>query len=97
MEIPVPTIEDYANGGKTIGYIYCGGTPAGMFTLSDTCRSGAAEAVRELKKIGIRTALLTGDSHTAAMHTNDQVRALCLANRDHGFVYINIWTLFGLH
>ncbi|XP_050381765.1 putative inactive cadmium/zinc-transporting ATPase HMA3 isoform X2 [Argentina anserina] len=70
----VPTIEEYGNGGKTVGYIYCGGTPAGIFTLSDTCRSGAAEAVRELKKIGIKTALLTGDSQTAASHTNEQLQ-----------------------
>ncbi|PRQ51352.1 putative hydrolase [Rosa chinensis] len=69
----VPTMEDYGNAGKTIGYIYCGGTPAGIFTLSDTCRSGAAEAVRELKAIGIKTALLTGDSHSAAIHTNEQL------------------------
>ncbi|KAL6137517.1 hypothetical protein ACLB2K_062809 [Fragaria x ananassa] len=69
----VPTIEESGNGGKTIGYIYCGGTPAGIFALSDACRLGAAEAVRELKKIGIKTALLTGDSHTAAIHTNEQL------------------------
>lgn len=72
FEISVPTIEG-GKGGKTIGYIYSGGTPAGIFTISDTCRSGAAEACRELKKLGIKTAMLTGDSHAAALHTNEQV------------------------
>ncbi|XP_008223789.1 PREDICTED: putative inactive cadmium/zinc-transporting ATPase HMA3 [Prunus mume] len=69
----VPTIEG-RKGGKTIGYIYSGGNPAGIFTISDTCRSGAAEACRELKKLGIKTAMLTGDSHAAALHTNEQLK-----------------------
>ncbi|KAM1721143.1 hypothetical protein ACFX12_022715 [Malus domestica] len=69
----VPTTEG-SNGGKTIGYIYSGGTPAGVFTISDACRSGAAEAIRELKKLGIRTAMLTGDSNAAALHTNEQLK-----------------------
>ncbi|KAK9931646.1 hypothetical protein M0R45_018916 [Rubus argutus] len=68
----VPTIGGF-KGGKTIGYIYCGGTPAGVFTLSDACRTGAAKAVRELKKMGIKTAMLTGDSHAAAMQANEQL------------------------
>ncbi|KAF3452750.1 hypothetical protein FNV43_RR03183 [Rhamnella rubrinervis] len=69
----VPTLEGYAKEGKTIGYIYSGGNPAGIFTLSDACRSGVAEAVRELKSLGIKTAMLTGDSHAAAMHTHEQL------------------------
>ncbi|KAM2660997.1 hypothetical protein EV2_023355 [Malus domestica] len=69
----VPTTEG-SNGGKTIGYIYSGGTPAGVFTISDACRSGAAEAIRELKKLGIKTAMLTGDSNAAALHTNEQLK-----------------------
>ncbi|XP_070667794.1 cadmium/zinc-transporting ATPase HMA2, partial [Malus domestica] len=69
----VPTIEG-SKGGKTIGYIYSGGAPAGVFTISDACRSGAAEAVKELKKLGIKTAMLTGDSNAAALHTNEQLK-----------------------
>ncbi|XP_009344843.2 putative inactive cadmium/zinc-transporting ATPase HMA3 isoform X1 [Pyrus x bretschneideri] len=69
----VPTTEG-SNGGKTIGYIYSGGTPTGVFTISDACRSGAAEAIRELKKLGIKTAMLTGDSNAASLHTNEQLK-----------------------
>ncbi|XP_061989718.1 cadmium/zinc-transporting ATPase HMA3-like isoform X2 [Rosa rugosa] len=68
----IPTIEG-SKGGKTIGYIYCERTPAGVFTLSDACRTGAADAVRELKKLGIKTAMLTGDSHAAATQANEQL------------------------
>ncbi|KAL5549369.1 hypothetical protein UlMin_004600, partial [Ulmus minor] len=68
----VPTVEGYVKGGKSVGYIYCEGSPAGIFMLSDACRSGAAEAIKELKLLGIKTAMLTGDSQEAAMHAQEQ-------------------------
>uniref|UniRef100_A0A2N9H0V6 P-type ATPase A domain-containing protein n=1 Tax=Fagus sylvatica TaxID=28930 RepID=A0A2N9H0V6_FAGSY len=49
----VPTLEGDVEGGKTIGYIYSGATPAGIFSLSDACRSGVQDAIRELKLLGI--------------------------------------------
>ncbi|KAH7544703.1 hypothetical protein FEM48_Zijuj01G0013800 [Ziziphus jujuba var. spinosa] len=69
----VPTLEGYAKEGKTVGYIYSGGNPVGIFTLSDACRSGVIEAINELKSLGIKTAMLTGDSHAAAMQTHGQL------------------------
>uniref|UniRef100_A0A2N9HJF4 HMA domain-containing protein n=1 Tax=Fagus sylvatica TaxID=28930 RepID=A0A2N9HJF4_FAGSY len=68
----VPTLEGDVEGGKTIGYIYSGATPAGIFSLSDACRSGVQDAIRELKLLGIKTAMLTGDSHAAATHVQEQ-------------------------
>ncbi|PON56835.1 P-type ATPase, subfamily IB [Trema orientale] len=59
--------------GKTNGFIFCGATLVGKFGLSDTCRSGALEAIEELKELGIRSAMLTGDSNAAAMIANDQL------------------------
>ncbi|KAK9268747.1 hypothetical protein L1049_000508 [Liquidambar formosana] len=69
----VPILEGDTKEGQTIGYIYHGATPAGIFSLSDACRSGVVEAVKELKSLGIKTAMLTGDSHAAAMHAQDQL------------------------
>ncbi|KAK4564919.1 hypothetical protein RGQ29_006818 [Quercus rubra] len=59
--------------GKTNGYIYCGVTLVGTFSLSDTCRSGAMEAVEEIKSLGIKCVMLTGDNHAAAMLAQDQL------------------------
>lgn len=59
--------------GKTIGYVFSGATPAGIFRLSDACRTGAAEAVNELKSMGIKAAMLTGDNQAAAIHVQEQV------------------------
>nr|AYW01704.1 HMA2 protein [Morus alba] len=62
---------------ETNGYIYCGAALVGIFRLSDTCRSGAAEAIKELEELCIRSAMLTGDSNAAAMTAYDQLdRAL---------------------
>lgn len=72
-QFTVPTVEGYGKEGKTVGYIYSGGTPVGIFTLSDACRSGVVEAIKELKSLGIKTAMLTGDSHAAAMQTHGEV------------------------
>ncbi|KAL6977818.1 cadmium zinc-transporting ATPase [Sarracenia purpurea var. burkii] len=69
----VPSLEDYSKDGKSIGYIFLGATPAGFFTLSDACRTGIKEAITELKSMGIKTAMLTGDSHEAAALAQAQV------------------------
>lgn len=68
-----PKVEGTMMEGKTIGYVFCGATPAGIFSLSDACRTGAAEAVNELKSMGINTAMLTGDNQAAAVHVQEQV------------------------
>ena len=70
----VPNLE--AEGKKeaiTLGYVFSGTTLIGVFTLSDSCRTGAAEAIRELKSLGVKVAMLTGDSTASAMHAQDQV------------------------
>ncbi|OMO65920.1 Cation-transporting P-type ATPase [Corchorus capsularis] len=69
----VPTLEGNLREGKTIGYVFSGATPVGIFSLSDACRTGAAEAVNELKSMGIKTAMLTGDNQAAAIQVQEQL------------------------
>ena len=77
--LSVPEIEvDTNKGGKTVGYIYVGERLAGVFNLSDACRSGVAQAMKELKDLGIKTAMLTGDNQDAAMHAQEQVTRVWL-------------------
>ncbi|XP_068642288.1 cadmium/zinc-transporting ATPase HMA2-like [Aristolochia californica] len=64
----VPAME-----GTTIGYVFLESTPVGIFSLSDTCRTGAVEAIRELKSLSLKTAMLTGDSNAAAMYIQHQL------------------------
>ncbi|XWS70970.1 hypothetical protein CRYUN_Cryun03dG0096700 [Craigia yunnanensis] len=69
----VPTPEGNMLEGKTVGYVFSGETPAGIFSLSDVCRTGVAEAINELKSMGIKAALLTGDNQAAAIHVQEQL------------------------
>ena len=75
----VPDTDVDTKGGKTVGYVYVGETLAGSFNLSDACRSGVAQAMKELKSLGIKTAMLTGDNQAAAMHAQEQVRVSLLS------------------
>uniref|UniRef100_A0ACD5ZIU8 Uncharacterized protein n=1 Tax=Avena sativa TaxID=4498 RepID=A0ACD5ZIU8_AVESA len=49
-------------GGVSVGYVICDGELVGVFSLSDDCRTGAAEAIQELRSMGISSVMLTGDS-----------------------------------
>lgn len=80
VEISDSIVEAKCTGGKTRGYVYLGATPVGTFSLSDSCRSGALEAIKDLKSLGIKSFILTGDSHAAALYAQDQV---CMANNIH--------------
>ncbi|XVF82277.1 hypothetical protein PTKIN_Ptkin16aG0033100 [Pterospermum kingtungense] len=69
----VPTLGSNRIEGKTVGYVFSGATLAGIFSLSDACRTGAEEAVDELKSMGIKAAMLTGDNQDAAIHVQEQL------------------------
>ncbi|XP_027067280.2 cadmium/zinc-transporting ATPase HMA3 [Coffea arabica] len=69
----VPKLGGNIDEGKSVGYIFVGSTPAGIFSLADVCRTGAKEALKELKSAGIKTVMLTGDSYAAARHAQDQL------------------------
>ncbi|XP_054807144.1 putative inactive cadmium/zinc-transporting ATPase HMA3 [Prosopis cineraria] len=55
------------------GYICCGTTLVGVFSLSDTCRTGALEAIEKLKSLGVKSAMLTGDGTHAATLVQTQL------------------------
>lgn len=69
----VPAFEGGSQGGKTIGYVYSGATPIAVFSLSDVCRAGVVEALSQLKLLGIKSSMLTGDSHASAMQAQEQL------------------------
>lgn len=51
----------------------CEPTLVGVFSLVDACRSGALEAIEELNSLGVRSAMLTGDSAQVAKFVQSQV------------------------
>ncbi|MGN0071466.1 MAG: heavy metal translocating P-type ATPase [Atopobiaceae bacterium] len=74
--------EGLLHAGKTVSYVVVDGKPAGIVALSDELRPESAELVACLRREGIASVLLTGDSETAAQSAAktlsiDEVKAAC--------------------
>ncbi|XP_057430636.1 cadmium/zinc-transporting ATPase HMA2-like [Lotus japonicus] len=54
----------------------CEPTLVGVFSLVDACRSGALEAIEELNSLGVRSAMLTGDSAQVAKFVQSQLNKI---------------------
>ena len=61
------------NGAVTTVYVAINGTFAGTIQISDTIKPEAKDAIRTLKSMGIRSAMLTGDGEAAAEAVADAV------------------------
>jgi Cu2+-exporting ATPase len=61
--IPVPAIPDRVDQAlETVNFVLIDGKLAGLITFADHIRESAAQAVAELRSMGIKTFLLTGDN-----------------------------------
>jgi P-type Cu2+ transporter len=58
--------RDAAGAGQTVVFVSSGGAALGMIALADVIRPQSVDAVASLKAMGIRVAMLTGDSHEVA-------------------------------
>lgn len=56
----------WASDGKTVLYAVAQGRLLGAFAVEDEIRPESSEAVNELHQLGIRVAMITGDSKTVA-------------------------------
>ena len=65
--------------GHTVSYLACMGSQAsganliGWLAFGDGAKPGAAEAIAQLKLMGIRSALVSGDNAGAARHLGEQL------------------------
>ncbi|WP_138484607.1 heavy metal translocating P-type ATPase [Dyadobacter bucti] len=60
---PVPPIPDQVDQATdTVNFILVDGKLVGLITFADTVRENAAQAIAELKKMNIKSFLLTGDN-----------------------------------
>jgi P-type Cu2+ transporter len=56
----------WESDGKTVLYVVANGKLLGAFAVEDEIRPESNEAVKELHRLGIRVAMITGDSKTVA-------------------------------
>lgn len=65
--------ESMAEGGKTPLYFAAGGVLLGMIAVADVVKPDSAQAVEELKNMGIHVIMLTGDNRRTAEAVRAQV------------------------
>jgi Cu+-exporting ATPase len=68
-------LEELSSNGETPMIVAIGGACRGIVSVADTVRQTSAEAVAEMKKLGLRTVILTGDNRAAAQHIASVVGA----------------------
>ena len=71
VDIPIPdkalhTANEYLQKGATVIYVGIDGGLAGVIALADVLRATAKPLIAELKSIGVRPVLLTGDNKETA-------------------------------
>jgi len=60
------TVSVWAAEGRTVLYVLRDGDVIGTLAVEDEIRPESAEAVKELHELGVRVAMITGDSQTVA-------------------------------
>ncbi len=70
LKIDQPPLSDEAEAwranGQTVMFVVVDGQPAGILGVADPIKQSTPEAIRQLHAIGIKIAMLTGDSRTTA-------------------------------
>jgi len=59
-------VERLEEEGKTAVYVATGGEAAGVIGIADTIKPEAAEAIGELKRLGLEVVMMTGDNRRTA-------------------------------
>jgi Cu+-exporting ATPase len=68
VEVHSMRISELESQGQTVIAVARNGALLGLLALGDALRPDAAETVRRLHALGIRTSLITGDNEQAALH-----------------------------
>jgi Cu+-exporting ATPase len=61
-----PRFEELSSAGKTPMLVSIDGEPVGLVAVADVAREESKEAVKELRRMGLEVAMLTGDNERTA-------------------------------
>ncbi|TXG87885.1 MAG: copper-translocating P-type ATPase, partial [Thermomicrobiales bacterium] len=73
MELFGDYAEQFAGAGKTPVYVAINGQPAGLIAVADPVKATSQEAIRQLKQMGLRVVMLSGDHQHTAQAVASQV------------------------
>ncbi len=62
----LPDAERLEGEGKTVMFVAADGRPLGLVAVADTLKETSVRAVRELKRLGMEVAMITGDNRRTA-------------------------------
>jgi Cd2+/Zn2+-exporting ATPase len=71
--VPLQSTSDHSCGAGTMVYVAREKEHFGTIILSDTLRESTKKAISELKQLGIRTVMLTGDSENVAKEIAEEI------------------------
>jgi Cu2+-exporting ATPase len=63
---PHPQAADWDRQGRTVLHVVVDGTVAGIVAVEDEIRPESKEAIEDLHRLGVRVAMITGDSEAVA-------------------------------
>ncbi len=73
IAVDVSQAEGLADEGKTVTYFACDGKLVGIIAVADVPKTTSAAAIAQLRAMGIRTVMLTGDAERTALAAQRQV------------------------
>jgi P-type Cu2+ transporter len=72
---PLPALpETIDQRTETVNYLLIDGKLSGIFTLADSIRESSAQAIDDLKKMNIKSYLLTGDNESIAKSVAEKLK-----------------------
>ena len=73
LRVPEEEIKKLSNQGKTVILLGDKQKVLGYLAISDTIKTDAAQSIKQLNSLGIKTIMLSGDRQEAAQHIANQV------------------------
>ena len=73
QHVPLQSLTEHSCGVGTMVYVAHQNEHFGTIILSDTLRHDTIEAIQELKQMGIKTVMLTGDSENVAQEIAEEI------------------------
>jgi P-type Cu+ transporter len=66
-------MTELERAGKTAVIVFTDGRPAGVIAVADTVKDDSADAIAQLRELGITPVMVTGDNERTARHIAEQV------------------------